>query len=177
MLIGVVLGTALGGWVDGLVLKRAFGALLIVVALQMLITSVRRPSLADHLPGDTAQGVLAAGVGGFSAMLGIGGGTLTVPILNLFSYPMHRAVGTASVFGFVISLPATIGYIASGWQSPGLPSVSTGYVNWLAFALLVPATMLFAPLGVRLCHGLDVTRLKQVFAVFLGLVGVRMGFW
>ena len=177
ILVGVVGGTALGGWVNGHLLKTLFGGLLVIVSVHMLITSVRKPTLSDHLPGPAGQGVLATVIGGLSAMLGIGGGTLTVPILNLFAYPMHRAVGTASVFGFVISVPATIGYVISGWGRAGLPMISTGYVNWVAFALLVPATMLFAPVGVRLCHGLDVTRLKQVFAVFLGLVGLKMVLW
>lgn len=177
MLVGVFAGTALGGWVNGALLKTTFGALLVIVSVHMLITSVRKPRLSDHLPGAGGQRALASLIGGFSAMLGIGGGTLTVPILNLFAYPMHRAVGTAAVFGFVISVPATLGYIISGWGRAGLPLASTGYVNWLAFALLVPATMLFAPVGVRLCHGLDVARLKQVFAVFLGLVGLKMVFW
>lgn len=177
VVLGVVVGTALGGTVDGVLLKRVFGALLTVVAVHMLITSVRRPLLADRLPGPLGQRGLAAFIGGFSAMLGIGGGTLTVPILNLYAYPIHRAVGTASVFGFIISVPATVGYLLAGRGVDGLPAGSTGYVNWLAFAILVPATMLFAPLGVRLCHGLDVTRLKQAFAVFLGLVGLKMVFW
>ena len=174
VLVGVVIGTMLGSFVPGTALKVTFGGLLSLVALQMFLTVSRKPKIADQLPSTRTQSSIATGVGGIAAMLGIGGGTLIVPVLNLFSYPIHRAVGTASVFGFLISVPATLGYILSGWQVADLPAGSTGYVNWLAFAILVPATMTFAPLGARLCHKLDVTRLKQVFAVFLLLVGLKM---
>lgn len=174
MLIGVVIGTLLGSHVPGNILKSMFGILLILVAAHMLLTARYKTSFTDRMPGNGVQSGLATAVGSVAAMLGIGGGTLVVPILNLYSYPIHRAVGTAAVFGFVISVPATVGYILSGWGLPGLPAVSSGYVNWLGFAALVPATMLFAPVGVRLCHRLNVTRLKQVFAVFLLLVGFKM---
>lgn len=70
-----------------------------------------------------------------------------VPLLTLFSFPIHRAVSTASLFGLIISVPATIGYIIVGWNVENLPFASTGYVNWLAFAVLVPMTMFFAPYG------------------------------
>jgi len=174
VLVGVVIGTSLGSVVPGDALKMAFGGLLSLVAVQMFLTVRRKPRLADQLPSTPAQSSIATGVGSIAAMLGIGGGTLIVPVLNLFSYPIHRAVGTASVFGFLISVPATLGYIFSGWHVADLPTGSTGYVNWLAFAIIVPATMTFAPLGAKLCHKLDVTRLKQVFAVFLLLVGLKM---
>jgi uncharacterized membrane protein YfcA len=174
MLVGVVIGTLLGSYVPGAILKSVFGVLLSLVAAHMLLTATRKATFAEQLPTNGVQSGIATGVGSVAAMLGIGGGTLVVPILNLFSYPIHRAVGTAAVFGFVISVPATAGYVLSGWGHAGLPAVSTGYVNWLSFAALVPATMLFAPVGVRLCHRLNVARLKQVFAVFLLLVGLKM---
>jgi len=177
MLVGVVIGTLLGSHVPGAILKSVFGLLLIMVAAHMLLTARHKATLSERLPGNGVQSGIATGVGSVAAMLGIGGGTLVVPILNLFSYPIHRAVGTAAVFGFVISVPATVGYVLSGWGHAGLPAVSTGFVNWLGFAALVPATMLFAPVGVRLCHRLNVARLKQVFAVFLLLVGLKMAFF
>ncbi|RCX31237.1 sulfite exporter TauE/SafE family protein [Thioalbus denitrificans] len=175
ILLGVGLGMLVANLVSGALLKTLFGGLLILVAVHMLYTARHAaPQLADRLPGRGPQALLAGVVGGFSALLGIGGGTLAVPMLNLFAFPMHRAVGTASVFGFLISVPATLGYILTGWGAAGLPPASTGFVNWLSFAALVPATMLFAPVGVRLCHRLDVRQLKRVFALFLLLVGAKM---
>lgn len=174
VLIGVAIGTFIGHYISGSTLKTLFGVLLVLVSLHMLISSRRALTVFAGLPGRWIQGVLATIVGTISAMLGIGGGTVMVPMLSLFSFPIHRAVSTASVFGLIISIPATLGYLYSGWHVNGLPLGSTGYVNWLAFASLVPATMLCAPLGVKLAYRLNVSQLKQAFAVFLLIVGIKM---
>jgi uncharacterized protein len=174
VVIGVVLGMAASFVISGASLKAAFGTLLTVASLHMLVTTFRPITLATELPSRPAQSTLGVIVGGFSALLGIGGGTMMVPILNLYSYPIHRAVATASVFGVIIAVPATAAYIVGGWGRSGLPLASTGFVNWLAFAILVPATMRFAPLGVRLAYRLNVTQLKRVFALFLLAVGIKM---
>jgi len=174
VLIGVVVGTASAHFISGALLKVLFGGLLMFVSVHMLVTARHALSVFEALPVRPAQAALGVAVGGASSMLGIGGGTLMVPLLSLFSYPIHRAVATSSVFGFVISVPATLGYVIGGWYAVGLPLGSTGYVNWLSFAALVPATMLCAPLGVKLAYRLDVGQLKRIFAVFLFLVGVKM---
>jgi len=130
--------------------------------------------IAKSLPGMFGQSIFATLLGGFASLLGIGGGTLMVPLLSLYSFPIHKAVSTASLFGLIISVPATIGYIIVGWDVQNLPFGSTGYVNWLAFAVLVPMTMFFAPYGVKLAYSLNVKQLKVAFAVFLACVGIKM---
>jgi len=177
VLIGVVVGTTAAHFVSGVEMKTLFGVLLVLVSSHMLITARHALSLFDDLPVPGVQRAIALVVGAISAMLGIGGGTVMVPLLTMFSFRIHRAVATASVFGFVISVPATAGYLYSGWNAPGLPPGSTGYINWLAFGALVPATMLCAPLGVRLAYRLNVGQLKRAFAVFLLAVGVKMVFF
>jgi len=174
VLVGVGIGTLTAHFIPGSEMKTLFGALLILVSLHMIVSTRYDLSVFPELPARGVQMVLAVVVGMLSAMLGIGGGTLMVPILTLFSFPIHRSVSTASVFGLIISIPATFGYLYSGWGTPGLPLGSTGYVNWLAFASLVPATMLFAPLGVKLAYRLNVMQLKRVFAIFLLIVGIKM---
>lgn len=174
VVVGVGVGTAAAQWVPAAGLRIGFGILAVLVAAHMLLTARRALSPFDQLPRQSMQRLLGVGVGAVSSLLGIGGGTVTVPLLSLFSYPIRRAVATAAVFGFVIAVPATIGYVAAGWGVPGRPPGSSGYVNWLAFAAVVPATMLLAPLGVRLAYRLEVTRLKQVFALFLLAVGIKM---
>lgn len=174
VLIGVAAGTLLAHFIPGKSMKMLFGGLLILVSVHMLASVRHTLSLFPGLPARGIQRMLGVIVGAFSAMLGIGGGTMMVPILTLFSFPIHRAVSTASVFGLIISIPATLGYLYSGWGLKGLPIGSTGFVNWLAFAALVPATMLCAPLGVKLAYRLNVAQLKRVFAVFLLIVGIKM---
>jgi uncharacterized membrane protein YfcA len=107
-------------------------------------------------------------------MMGIGGGTLSVAILTLFNKPIHRAVGTAALFGLVISLPATIGFMIAGFGDPRLPAASLGYVNLVGFAVISPATFLAAPLGAAIAHHLSRRRLSLMFGLFLLIVAVRM---
>jgi len=174
VLVGVAVGTLIGHFISGALLKTLFGVLLVLVSGHMLISARHALNFFSELPSRSTQNVLAVIVGTVSAMLGIGGGTVMVPMLTVFSFPIHRAVSTASVFGLIISIPATLGYLYSGWGVTGLPLGSTGYVNWLAFASLVPATMLCAPLGVKLAYRLNVMQLKRVFAIFLLVVGIKM---
>jgi uncharacterized membrane protein YfcA len=174
ILIGVVIGAFAPAVIDGARMKTAFGIMLVVVSFHMLASSRWKLELFHILPPRPIQYLLAIIVGGLSALLGIGGGTLMVPLLTVFAFPIHRAVSTASVFGLIISVPATCVYIYTGWGVTDLPPLSTGYVNWVAFAILVPMTMWFAPLGVKLAYKLNVPQLKRAFAIFLCLVGFKM---
>lgn len=174
VLLGVTFGSLAAGLVDGAHVKTVFGVMLVLVSLHMLASSRWRLELMQHLPPLPVQYAAAVGVGGLSALLGIGGGTLVVPLLTSFAFPIHRAVSTASLFGLIISVPATLIYVANGWGINDLPPLTTGYVNWAAFAILVPMTMWFAPLGVKLAYRLNVPQLKRAFAVFLCIVGLKM---
>jgi uncharacterized membrane protein YfcA len=174
VLVGVGIGAFAPAMIDGAQVKTVFGIMLVLVSLHMIASSRWTLELFDKLPSGPMQYLLAVSIGALSALLGIGGGTLMVPLLTLFAFPIHRAVSTASVFGLIISVPATAMYIANGWDVADLPQLSTGYVNWAAFAMLVPLTMWFAPLGVRLAYRLNVSQLKQVFAFFLCLIGLKM---
>jgi uncharacterized membrane protein YfcA len=174
---GIIVGVILGTW---LATKAEFGVLTLVFATVALLVSIYmalgKPSwkLADGLPGNPGNSVIAAIIGGISAMMGIGGGTLSVPVLNLYGVPIHRSVGTAAGFGLVIAIPGTLGFIIGGWNNPMLPEFSLGYVNWLAFLLIVPATILTVPAGAKLAHSLSQTSLQRAFALFLGITALRM---
>ncbi len=106
--------------------------------------------------------------------MGIGGGTLSVPILNALRVPMHRAVGTGALLGTVISVPGALAFVINGLGVPLRPPFSLGYVNGLGFALIVPATLLTTGWGATLAHRIDARRLRQVFALFLALTSLRM---
>ena len=94
--------------------------------------------------------------------------------LTLMSQPIHRAVGTSALFGLLISVPGTIGFIINGWGDPRLPAGNLGYVNLIGFALISPMTVLFAPLGAKIAHQLGKRQLSLAFGVFLLVVSVRM---
>ena len=173
ILIGVLTGTAIATTVSSKELMVMF----IVVALAIAAHMAFKNSdwrLGDELPSGWTGKALPVGIGGISAMMGIGGGTLSVPILTMFTYPIHRAVATAAAFGLLIAVPASIGFIWVGWNEPALPAWSLGYVNLIGFALIVPATIVSVPIGVRLSHWLSEFALRRAFALFLGLTAVRM---
>ena len=174
--LGIAAGGWLGGvlamWLGGALLAGLFGVFELVVAAQM--TFNRLPSAHRGAPG-TARNAVAGGViGALSALLGIGGATLTVPWLVWHNIDMRRAVATSAACGLPIALVGMLGFAAVGWQRPGLPAGSTGYVYWPAVAMISVASVLTAPLGARLAHRLAPQRLRKVFAVFLALLGVSM---
>jgi uncharacterized membrane protein YfcA len=173
--LGVVAGTVLGGNVRGDVLTAIFAVVALAVALNM---GLRRngAAVAAGLPKAPWRETIAGLIGLISVMMGIGGGTLSVPILSAFSYPIRKAVGTAAAIGLIIAVPGVIGYAWYGLDVAGRPPFSLGYVNLVGFALIVPATVVTAPLGARIAHAIHPGRLKLVFATFLFLTSLRMFF-
>lgn len=173
MILGVAIGTALASYVNGRTLTLVFGIVALPVAINMAFGK-EGWRLADRLPGGAGGWAIAGGIGWLSSMMGIGGGTLGVPIMSHCNYPIHRAVGTAAAFGVIISIPAAIGMAAGGWGAPGLPAYSLGYVNLLGFVLIAPASVLMAPVGAHLAHMMDKHRLKLMFALFIAVTALRM---
>jgi uncharacterized membrane protein YfcA len=113
-------------------------------------------------------------IGVVSAIVGIGGGTLTVPFLVWCNVGMRQAVATSAACGLPIAAAGTIGFSIAGWNEAQLPTWSTGYIYWPAFAGIALASVLFAPLGAKLAHTLPADKLKRFFALFLAALGIRM---
>jgi uncharacterized protein len=171
--VGAAAGGILSRWLDSGTLTLIFGVIALAVAVNMALP--RQIVLAPALPfSPPARAGMGGGIGLFSALMGIGGGTLSVPVLSMFSTPVHRAVGTASAFGLVIAVPAAIGFVWSGWTAEGRPPLSLGYVNLPAAVLIFSTSVLTAPLGSRIAHALNARRLRLAFAAFLGLSAARM---
>ena len=171
--VGSILGTVLAAQVDSRVLSGLFAVMALVVAVKMMLPA-QATFLHDGIPRGRLAGTIPLGIGGLSSMMGIGGGTLSVPILTLMNQPIHRSVGTAAVFGLLISVPGMIGYLLAGWGDSRLPPGSLGYVNMIGLALIAPLTVLTAPLGARLAHRMEQHQLSLAFGVFLLIVAVRM---
>jgi len=173
LVIGVLIGTWLSGYLGGTALTAIFAAVALLVAANMAFRT-QGGALAESLPPTPFKQLIGTVIGGFSTLMGIGGGTLTVPILTLFNYPIHKAVGTAAAIGLFISVPGAIGFLLHGMDDPGRPPFTVGYVNLIGFILIVPMTMLMAPVGARLAHAINATRLRQAFALFLFITSLRM---
>lgn len=170
---GALAGSLLAASVDARVLAAVFGVVALLAAIKMLLPLdglVLRPGL----PGGLAGAGIPASIGAVSAMMGIGGGTLTVPAMTLCGEPVHKAVGTAALLGLWISVPATIGYLVAGDAGDVLPPWTVGYVSLPGFAVVAPVAWLIAPLGAWLAHVLDRRWLSAAFGAFLLLVSLRM---
>lgn len=173
VIIGVLIGTALTGFISGMALTSVFAVVALIVAFNMTFKK-DGGYLAERLPGRFGTGLIGTSIGALSAMMGIGGGTLSVPVLSAFKTPMHTAVGTGAALGVVISIPATIGFLINGMGMEGRPPMSVGYINLIGFALIVPVTMVVAPVGARLAHRINANLLRKLFALFLGATSLRM---
>src|SRR5690606_22574529 len=129
-----------------------------------------------EIPGNPARGIIGAAIGYFSTLMGIGGGVMNNTFMTLYGRPMHEAVATSSGVGVLIAIPGTLGYIWAGWGAPGLPAGSTGYVNWIAVALIIPIALVVTPWGVRMAHALSKRQLEVAFGLFCVFVSARF-FW
>jgi uncharacterized protein len=173
VIVGVIVGSVASRFLSGASLTAVFASIALLVALNM---AFKRDgfAVADGLPGVAGTALLGSGIGGVSTLMGIGGGTLSVPILNALRVPMHTAVGTGAMLGMVISFPGALAFILNGLDVPLRPPFSLGYVNLLGFALIVPATLATTGWGAKLAHAINARRLRQVFALFLALTAARM---
>lgn len=173
VLVGALLGAWIASQVHSRVLAMVFATLAMLVAMKMVFMPESR-NLTDAVPRGPLVSVIPTAIGCFSSMMGIGGGTFSVMTLTMFNEPIHRAVGTAALFGLVISLPGTIGFMVAGWNDVRIPPGSLGYVSLVGFACIAPATVLAAPLGARIAHAFSEKRLSMLFGAFLVLASIRL---
>ncbi|ENY79862.1 sulfite exporter TauE/SafE family protein [Sphingopyxis sp. MC1] len=171
--LGAIAGVLLASRVSGDVLSAVFGIVALLVAVKMLLP-LEGKHIAETMPEGVAGQAIPFAIGGISSMMGIGGGTLSVPVMTLFNVPIHRAVGTAALFGLLISAPAAVAFVVTGWHVEGLPPGSLGYVNLIGLAVIGPATFVTAPWGARIAHALSKRQLSILFGLFLTVVAVRM---
>jgi len=172
ILVGAWLGVVIADALPTLWLKRVFALFVVIVGLRMLITV----DIEGHreLPGRGILALVGSVIGTISAIVGIGGGTMTVPFLNWCRVNMQQAVATSSACGLPIAAAGGIGFVVVGLDEQLLPAGTSGYIYWPAVLGIVLASVLFAPLGACLSHNLPSATLKRIFALLLFLIGGRM---
>lgn len=173
IVLGSLAGSLVSARMDARILATVFGCVALVAALKMLLP-LDDLVLRRSVPGGIGGATIPATIGAVSAMMGIGGGTLSVPTMTLCGEPVHKAVGTAALTGLWISVPATLGYMLAPAADAAGMSFTIGYVNLLGLAIIAPVSWAVAPLGARLAHSLDRRRLSAAFGLFLTLVAARM---
>ncbi len=172
ILIGTFLTTFVAALIPTLGLAIFFACFMILMSLQMLANIKPKPNRG--LPGPLGISGVGLGIGGISALVAIGGGSLTVPFLTWCNVKLPRAIGTSAAVGLPIAIAGAIGYVINGWSTQGLPSAALGYVYLPALLLMAPFSILTAPLGAKLAHKLPVKLLKRVFAFMLMGLALQM---
>jgi len=173
IVVGTFVGGLMAGWYSGDVLRVVFAVMAFVIAANIVFSF--QTKLMGHLhESKPTHRVAALIVGYLSSLMGIGGGSLTVPTLVAFGHSMHKAVGTSAAIGVAIAISGTLGFLISGWGVDDLPPLSLGYINLVALVLVGVMATICAPFGAALAHRLDQKTLKYVFAIFLVAVGLNM---
>lgn len=170
---GAVLGGVIANFLSADSLTGFFACLALFVAAHMAF-SPEHKVLRQGVPGPAGSAGIGTTIGIVSSLMGIGGGTLSVPTMVMCSIPAKVAVGTSSAIGLVIAIFGASSFAVNGFGEEGLPIGSVGYVNMIGFALIVPLTMVAAPWGAKLAHALPTRRLKQAFSFFLLIMALRM---
>ena len=160
-------------YLSGHTLTLIFAVLASLIALQLVFG---RPDwrIAQTVPTGLAAAPIGLTLGGLCSLMGIGFGSFGVTFMLLCGKTVHRAIGTAAALGTYIGVPATLGFIISGWGVPARPAFSLGYVNLAGFAVIAAASFVFAPLGVKAAHALPQAKLRRLFGICLFLVAANM---
>lgn len=172
IIFGALLGAVIADFISAKILQQFFGLFELFVAFQMALNI--KAHAARTLPGSIGMLSTGTGIGAVSAIVGIGGGTLTVPFLSWCNIKIQNAVATSSACGLPIAVAGCIGFVITGWNEESLPDYSFGYVYWPAFLSIVISSMLVAPLGAWLAHRLSAAKLKRSFSLVLFLLGLKM---
>jgi uncharacterized membrane protein YfcA len=174
IVLGDGVGVLLAGHVDGKVLTLIFAGGVMLMSINFLVPKLGDRVLTDHMPSGAMRVGIAGGLGAFSSLLGIGGGTIAIMVMTLCGRSIHKAVATASGVGTLIAIPSAIGFAIIGFKEGGLPWGSLGFVNLPAAIAVASMSVLTAPLGVAAAHSLPSPVLKRSFGLYLIFISALM---
>ena len=172
ILIGVIAGSLVADSISSENLRFIFAMYMLFVAIQM--AAPHKPKARYKHFNPLVLKISGAGIGFISAVLGIGGGTLMVPLLSKYRLPMRNAVAISSACGLPIAVFGTISYAMLGWNKAGLPEGCVGYVYLPAFLGIVISSILTAPIGAKLANKLPTQQLKRYFSILLFVVAGKL---
>lgn len=172
IVIGSMLGSTIAHLLPGDILKKVFGVLEVLIALQMAFG--KNPAPTRTLPGRGAMSLVGVSVGSVGTIMGMGGGALTTPFFMWCNVAARNAMATSAAIGLPNALAGAMGYIVTGWSVPTLPAWSLGYIYLPALIGIVIPSLIFAPIGATLTHRLPAKTLKRIFAFVLVLLGINM---
>ncbi|MGM4925350.1 sulfite exporter TauE/SafE family protein [Tardiphaga sp. 804_B3_N1_9] len=180
ILIGVVIGSVTARYAPERLFKIVFVAVAWSAAARLLLARDGW-KLGDDLPDGPLMKIYGFFVGLLSTLMGIGGGLFSNLLMTFYGRPIHQAVATSSALAVLISIPGAIGYIYAGWPAAArFPDVAAlqlpfaiGYVSLIGALLVMPTSLLVAPLGVKAAHAMSKRALEMAFGIYLFIVGSR----
>jgi uncharacterized membrane protein YfcA len=175
VVVGVCIGVLVARFSNQDILKAVWAGAATAFSAKLYLGGDKW-KLGTKIPGNPQRSIYGVFIGLVSTLMSIGGGAFITMMMTMYGRPIHQAVATSSGFGPMIAIPGTIGFIWAGLNVSGLPPGSLGYVNLLGAAVIASVSVLAAPLGVRLAHGISRRKLEIFFATFLAVVALRF-FW
>jgi len=174
LLVGSIIGTTIAENLPANTLRLIFAVFLFCVTAQMFFSkSQNNQQIQISL---LIRSSVATVIGALSAILGIGGGTLTVPFLSQCGLQMKNAVAISAACGLPIAVFSSASYVLLGWNNPLLPEATLGYIYLPAFFGIICSSLLFAPVGVMLAHRLPTEQLKRYFSLLVFIMGIKLLF-
>ena len=175
VITGVVMGTIFAATLKTKSLVLFFSIVILFLSIYLLLIKEREQNIVSEMKL-YLKIILGVIVGFISAIMGIGGAVMNVPIFKYFGYSINKAIGSAAAIGFLIALFGAIGFLISGsYLNTNLP-LSIGFLNIPAFLIFIPITTFMARLGARTVHKIDKNKISKIFGLFLLLVAAKFLF-
>lgn len=172
MVIGTFSATFLAAYLSAKALAIFFAIFMAYVSIQMF--SAKKSHASTGEIHKTELRLVTLGIGAISALVSIGGGSLTVPYLNWRGVDIRKAIGTSAALGFAISTAGTLGYVINGSLNASHTAHTLGYIYLPAILLVAVPSFFTAPLGAKLTQRLPIALLKKIFGVLLMLLSLKM---
>ncbi|GLS91417.1 UPF0721 transmembrane protein [Psychromonas marina] len=172
VIIGTFFATFIASQINSLYLALFFSCFMAFVSVQMFIS--KKPQANKQISGKKEVFFVGSGIGAVSALVSIGGGSLTVPYLVSRNIDIKKAVGTSAAIGLPISIAGSVGYLVNGWSSSSVDNYTLGFIYLPAVFLIAVSSYLTAPYGAKLAHRLPVQTLKKIFSLLLITLSIKM---
>ena len=180
IIVGTLIGAYIADFLPSAWLEKIFGIFIAVVMGRSLFARFSAKQSAEQdagrLPGPFGMNLMGLVIGSLSSVLGIGGGSITIPFLTACRVDMRNTIACSATCGLFIAISASIGFLITGWGHPSLPDWSTGFIYWPAVLGITLSSIVVAPIGARLAHTLPTGILKLIIASGLIVMGLRMIF-
>jgi uncharacterized membrane protein YfcA len=174
IVLGTFLATFIASYMSSMYLAIFFAVFMAFVSLQMFLN--KRPKPSRELPGSGGLFTAGTGIGVISALVAIGGGSLTIPYLAWHNVDIKKTIGTSAAIGLPIAVAGTLGYLINGWDNSSIETLTLGFVSLPAVLFMSVTSFFMAPVGAKLTHRLPINILRKTFAVLLVLLSIKMLF-